>query len=72
MCDFRGKTENMFVTRYIVARRLNARWEYGVLRDGVIIQRREVCGDLSMPRNQDRRQNCTHTNREKKQEKKKN
>lgn len=60
MCDFQRENRKHVFTRYIVAGRLNARWEYGVLRDE-IIQWREVCGDVSMPRNQDWRQNWTHT-----------
>lgn len=67
MCDFQRENRKHVFTRYIVARRLNARWEYGVLRDE-IIQRREVCGNVSMPRNQDWRQNWqkhTHTRKKK-------
>lgn len=68
MCDFQRENRKHVFTRYIVARRLNARWEYGVLRDE-IIQRREVCGNVSMPRNQDWRQNWQkHTHKKKKKQ----
>lgn len=59
MCDFQRENRKHVCTRYIVARRLNVSREYGVLRNGVIIQRREFCGDVSVSRNQDWRQNYT-------------
>ena len=52
------------LTRDVVALGLDPSREVGVLRDGVavVVQGRELCGDIRVARHQDRRQDCnTHT-----------
>lgn len=54
----------LFLTRNIVTVGLNVSREVGVLRDGwaVIIQRRELRGDICMSWHKDSRQNWEHVN----------